>query len=182
MSGGFRRLDERVVHSGYIFDLVTARFESPEGEIFERDIVRHPGAVSVVPIDADGNIVMVRQYRPALDEPLLEIPAGKRDVADEPPEVTAQRELGEEIGMRADSLELLGTFANAPGFSDELSWVYLGRGLRSVPREVQGIEETHLVIEHVSFDDARAMIADGRLTDTKTIIGVLLSAAKVEGD
>jgi len=177
----FRRLDERIVHSGHIFDLVTARFISPEGEVFERDIVRHPGAVSVVPIDADGRVVMVRQYRPALDDLLLEIPAGKRDVADEPPEVTAQRELAEEIGMRAGDLQLLGTFANAPGFSDEFSWIYLGRDLQSVAREVQGIEESHLEIEHVSFDEARAMIADGRLVDTKSIIGILLAGPMVAG-
>lgn len=182
MTGGFRRLDERIVHSGHIFDLVTARFASPEGDVFERDIVRHPGAVSVVPIDADGRIVMVRQYRPALDELLLEIPAGKRDVADEPPQVTAQRELAEEIGMRAGDLRLLGTFANAPGFSDELSWVYLGRDLRTVPREVQGIEESHLVIERITFAEARTMIADGRLTDTKSIVGILLAAPLVDGD
>ena len=182
MTGGFRRLDERVVHSGHIFDLVTARFTSPEGEVFERDIVRHPGAVSVVPVDAEGRIVMVRQYRPALDELLLEIPAGKRDVAGEPPELTAQRELAEEIGMRAGSLDLLGTFANAPGFSDELSWVYLGRDLHDVPRDVQGIEESHLVIERISFAEARAMIVDGRLTDTKTIIGVLLAASMFDGE
>lgn len=181
MSGGFRRLDERVVHSGYIFDLVTARFESPEGEVFERDVVRHPGAVSVVPIDDDGRIVMVRQYRPALDDLLLEIPAGKRDVADEPPADTAQRELGEEIGVRAGSLTLLGTFANAPGFSDEMSWVFLGRDLEAVPREVQGIEETHLVVERITFAEAREMIVDGRLTDTKSIVGILLAAPLVEG-
>jgi len=182
VSGGFRRLDERTVHSGHIFELVTARFESPEGEVFERDIVRHPGAVSVVPIDTDGRIVMVRQYRPALDELLLEIPAGKRDVADEPPIETAQRELAEEIGVRAGSLHLLGTFANAPGFSDELSWVYLGRDLVPVDREVQGIEESHLVIERLTFAEARAMIADGRLTDTKSIVGILLAAPMVDGE
>lgn len=182
MSDGFRRLDERIVHSGYIFDLVTARFASPEGEEFHRDIVRHPGAVSVVPVTDDGNVLMVRQYRPALDDLLLEIPAGKRDVADEPPEVTAQRELGEEIGMRAGRLELLGTFANAPGFSDELSWVFLGRDLEPVPRDVQGVEETHMTLESLSFDEARAMISDGRLIDTKSIIGILLASTRIDGD
>lgn len=181
MNGGFRRLDERVVHSGYIFELVTATFESPEGESFERDIVRHPGAVSVVPIADDGRIMMVRQYRPALDALVLEIPAGKRDVADEPPEETAQRELAEEIGMCAGRLELLGTFANAPGFSDELSWVFLGRDLASVPRDVQGVEETHMTIESITFDEARGLIADGGLIDTKSIIGILLAATRIDG-
>ena len=123
MTDSFRKVDEVVLHHGYIFDLVRAEFVSPEGESFSRDIVRHPGAVSVVPVAEDGRVIMVRQYRPALDRFILEIPAGKRDVADEPPEDTAQRELGEEIGVRAGSLQLLGTFANAPGFSDEMSWI-----------------------------------------------------------
>lgn len=181
MSDQFRKVDEVVLHSGYIFDLVRAEFISPDGETFSRDIVRHPGAVSCVPIDADGLVIMVRQYRPALDRYVLEIPAGKRDVVDEPPADTAQRELGEEIGMRAGRLDLLGTFANAPGFSDELSWVYLGRDLEVVPRDVQGIEESHMSVERVSFDDAFAMIADGSLIDTKTVVGLYLAATLVGG-
>lgn len=180
MTSTFRRIDEVVLHRGYIFDVVRAEFESPDGERFSRDIVRHPGAVTVVPVDDEGSIIMVRQYRPALDAYILEIPAGKRDVVDEPPEVTAQRELGEEIGMHAASLELLGTFANAPGFSDELSWIYLGRDLQDVARDVQGIEESHMEIERYSFDDAFAMIADGSLIDTKTVVG--LSLARIQLD
>ena len=181
MSEQFRKVDEVVLHSGYIFDLVRADFVSPEGESFSRDIVRHPGAVSVVPVDDDGRVIMVRQYRPSLDQYILEIPAGKRDVADEPPAETAQRELGEEIGMRAGTLELLGTFANAPGFSDELSWVYLGRNLESVPRDVQGIEESHMTIERFTFEESFAMISDGSLIDTKTVIGLYLAATMVGG-
>lgn len=181
MSTQFKKVDEVVLHRGYIFDVVRAEFVSPDGEHFSRDIVRHPGAVTVVPIDSDGRIIMVRQYRPALDQFLLEIPAGKRDVADEPPEETAQRELGEEIGMRAGRLELLGTFANAPGFSDEMSWIYLGRDLEEVPREIQGIEESHMEIERYSFDMCLAMIADGSLIDTKTVVGVSLAASRIGG-
>lgn len=181
MNERFRKVDEVVLHGGYIFDLVRADFISPEGESFSRDIVRHPGAVSVVPIDDEGRVIMVRQYRPALDQYILEIPAGKRDVADEPPAETAQRELGEEIGMRAESLDLLGTFANAPGFSDELSWVYLGRNLESVPRDVQGIEESHMSVERFTFEESFAMIADGSLIDTKTVVGLYLAAALVGG-
>ena len=181
MTDSFRKVDEVVLHHGYIFDLVRAEFVSPEGESFSRDIVRHPGAVSVVPVAEDGRVIMVRQYRPALDRFILEIPAGKRDVADEPPEDTAQRELGEEIGVRAGSLQLLGTFANAPGFSDEMSWIYLGRDLETVPRDVQGIEESHMTIERVSFDAAIAMIADGTIIDTKTVVGVHLAATLVGG-
>lgn len=181
MSTQFKKVDEVVLHRGYIFDVVRAEFVSPDGEQFSRDIVRHPGAVTVVPVDSHGRIIMVRQYRPALDQFLLEIPAGKRDVADEPPEETAQRELGEEIGMRAGRLELLGTFANAPGFSDEMSWIFLGLELEEVPRDIQGIEESHMEIERHSFEECLAMIADGSLIDTKTVVGVSLAASRIGG-
>jgi len=181
VSAEFEQVDEVLIHSGYIFDVVRAEFVAPDGERFSRDIVRHPGAVSVVPIDREGRVIMVRQYRPALDRFLLEIPAGKRDVADEPPEETAQRELGEEIGMRAGRLELLGTFANAPGFSDEMSWIFLGLDLTEVPRDVQGVEESHMAIERYSFTQLSAMIADGSLVDTKSVVGVSLAAARLGG-
>jgi ADP-ribose pyrophosphatase len=181
VSRQFRKVDEVLLHRGYIFDVVRAEFLSPDGQQFSRDIVRHPGAVTVVPVDSDGRIIMVRQYRPALDQFLLEIPAGKRDVADEPPEETAQRELGEEIGMRAGRLELLGTFANAPGFSDEMSWIFLGLDLEEVPREVQGIEESHMEIERYTFDDSMELIANGSLIDTKTVVGVALAASRLGG-
>jgi ADP-ribose pyrophosphatase len=102
-------------------------------------------------------------------------------VADEPPAETAQRELGEEVGMRAGTLDLLGTFANAPGFSDEISWVYLGRNLESVPLDVQGIEESHMSVERFTFDEAFSLIADGSLIDTKTVIGLYLAASLVGG-
>lgn len=172
---GFRRIDESLVHHGYIIDLVTGTFEAPDGSRFERDIVRHPGAVSVVPLHDDGTVTMVRQYRAALDDTLLELPAGKRDLADEPPEATARRELIEEVGLDAGRLELLGRFVNSPGFCDELSWVYLARDLEPVPRDVQGIEEEHLVIETIRLDEVPSMIADGRLHDAKSIIGLLLT-------
>ena len=91
-------------------------FAGPDGSPFERDIVHHPGAVSAVPlVEPPIEVIMVRQYRAAVDRELLEIPAGKRDVAGEAPEVTAHRELIEEIGMRAGRLERLGEFYNSPG-------------------------------------------------------------------
>src|SRR4051794_13721714 len=97
----FRKRDERVVHRGSLITVAVGTFEDPDGEAFERDLVHHPGAVSVVAIEDDGRVVMVRQYRAAVDAELLEIPAGKRDVEGESPEATAARELEEEVGLRA---------------------------------------------------------------------------------
>jgi 8-oxo-dGTP pyrophosphatase MutT (NUDIX family) len=169
---GFRRLREREIHSGHVITLVEGEFETPEGEVISRDIVRHPGAVSVVPLDGD-DVVLVRQYRAAVEKDLLEIPAGKRDVVDEPPAETARRELVEEIGFTADDLVPLATFYNSVGFSDEFSHVFLATGLRPVPMDRQGPEEMHMTIERIPVDEVASAIATGRIVDAKTIIGLL---------
>jgi len=171
---GFRQIDETVVYEGWVVTVAQGRFETPDGEVVDRDCLRHPGAVSVVPMVGD-DVVMVRQYRAAIDQELLEIPAGKRDVADEPPEVTAGRELAEEVGYRAGSLTLLAEFYNSAGFCDERSFVYLGEDLEPTPTDLQGVEEQHMTIETVPLDTVPELIASGELCDAKTIIGCLLA-------
>jgi ADP-ribose pyrophosphatase len=161
-------------------DLVVGEFFAPDGRRMERDIVHHPGAVAVVPIVGD-EAVLVRQYRPALDAELLEIPAGIRDVDGEPLETTAARELAEEIGMRADRLDYLCAFYNAPGFSDERIHLFVGTGLTEVGRDAQGHEEEHMTIERVRLDDVPRLVASGELTDAKSIIGLLLVLGRRSG-
>lgn len=172
---GFVKGPERIVHLGHVIEVAVGEFTGPAGERFTRDLVHHPGAVSVVPLVDDDTVLLVRQYRAAIDGELLEIPAGKRDVADEPPAVTAARELEEEVGRRAGRLELLAEFHNSPGFCDEHSFVFLGRDLREVAHDRQGVEESAMVVEAVPLDVVPAMIADGRLRDAKSIIGLLLT-------
>jgi 8-oxo-dGTP pyrophosphatase MutT (NUDIX family) len=179
MSAGFRRTGERVLHRGSTISLAVGTIVAPDGTTYERDIVHHPGAVSVVPLLDDGTVVLVRQYRAALDAELLEIPAGKRDQPGEPPETTAARELAEEVGLAAASLELLAEFHNSPGFSDERSFVYLGRDLTPVPADLQGVEEQHMSIEHHGLDEVPTLIADARITDAKTIIGLTLTLRRL---
>ncbi|MFP5319525.1 MAG: NUDIX hydrolase [Acidimicrobiia bacterium] len=175
MSSPFRKLSERTVFEGSLVSVAVATFEGPDGT-FERDVVHHPGAVDVVPLLDDGRtVVMVRQYRAAIDADVLEIPAGKRDVQEEPPEVTAHRELEEEIGMRAGRMELLARFLNSPGFCDEESWVFLARDLTATANSLQGVEEQHMTVEEISLDDVPRLIASGDLVDAKTIIGLLLA-------
>lgn len=179
MTSGFTKGAERPVHEGAVITTSVGSFTAPDGSSFERDLVHHPGAVSVVPLTDDGRVVFVRQYRAALDRVLLEIPAGKRDVADEPPEVTAGRELTEEIGRAAGSLTLLAEFHNSPGFSDEHSYVYLGRDLTEVADDRQGVEEQHMTVELVPLASVPELIASGELTDAKSIIGCLLALRAV---
>ena len=154
-------------------------FESPDGSVFSRDIVHHPGAVSIVPVETDGTVLLVRQYRAAIDAELLEIPAGKRDVADEPPELTAHRELAEEVGRVAGRMELLGTFYNSPGFCDEYSYTYLARDLAETAIEAHSVEEAAMTVERLPFDEALAMVVRGEITDAKTIIALLLAKERL---
>ena len=171
-ASGFRRVSEALVHEGHAISVVVGEFETPEGEIVTRDIVRHPGAVSVVPVDGD-EVVLVRQYRAAVEFDVLEIPAGKRDVPGEEPAVTAVRELEEEVGLTTDNVVPLATFHNSIGFSDELSYVFLATNLSPVPFDRQGPEEHHMTIERMTLDEVPNAISDGRITDAKTIIGLL---------
>lgn len=176
---GFRQLDERVIHRGHVVTFAVGTFEAPDGSRFERDVIRHPGAVSVVAVDDDDQVVLVRQYRAALDQAILELPAGKLDLDGEDPVVCAQRELAEEVGLAAKDWELLATFHHSPGFCDEEGRVWLARGLTAVPDDRQGIEERAMTIERWPLSGVEAMIADGTVHDAKTVIGLLLARARL---
>ncbi len=171
--GKFRKLEERSVFQSSLLNVVVATFEAPDGQRFERDLVHHPGAVVMVPVDEQtGEVVFVRQYRAPLDRELLEIPAGKRDVKGEPPETTAARELVEETGLEAGRLDLVGHFFNSPGFSDEESWCFLARDLRKVPDARHGIEEEYMTVERHPLSSVGELIRSGEITDVKTIAGL----------
>jgi ADP-ribose pyrophosphatase len=163
------------VYQGYIWNVVVGDFEGPDGHPFTRDIVRSPGAVAAVPLHDDGTVVLVRQYRAPFDERIIEIPAGMRDVLDEPVETTARRELVEEVGLEAERLELLSEFYPAAGMTDSVLHVFLATGLREVDRQAHGPEEEDMEVLRVPLDEAVAMVVDGRICDAKTVIGLLLA-------
>jgi len=170
---GFRPLREDVVFDGWIIKVAKGTFEGPDGQEFERDIVHHPGAVAAVPLIGD-DIVLVRQYRAALDQMMLEIPAGLRDVEGEPLEETARRELIEEVGLAAGSMELLTTIHNSVGFCDESITLFLATDLSPVERELtDSPEEQAMEIIRIPLLEAEQMILRGEITDAKTMIGVL---------
>jgi len=179
LNRGFRREGEREIYRGHFIRVASGTFSAPDGTTFDRDLVHHPGAVSIVPLLDDGQVVLVRQYRAALDSYLLEIPAGIRDVHGEEPEVTAARELAEEVGLVASSIELLCRFHNSAGFCDELVHVFLGTGLTECGTDLQGLEEQHMTVEHLALDDVPGKIASGELTDAKTIIGLTLARERL---
>jgi 8-oxo-dGTP pyrophosphatase MutT (NUDIX family) len=172
---GFAHLGDEERYRGWRISVVDGRFTAPDGAEFHRDIVRHPGAVAVVPMTDRGTVLLVRQYRGAVDRWLLEIPAGTRDVEHEAPEKTAGRELEEETGMRAEHLELLTVIYNTPGFCDEEALLYLASGLTPVPHARHGHEEQYIELVEVSLDDLDAMIERGELTDAQTLVGLFLA-------
>ncbi|MDP9387988.1 MAG: NUDIX hydrolase [Actinomycetota bacterium] len=179
---GFRKLGEREVWGGSLVSVAVGRFASPEGDEFEREVVHHPGAVSVVPVvDGGAAVLLVRQYRAAIDRELIEIPAGKRDVAGEEPEATARRELEEEVGMRAGRIEKLVEFYNSAGFCDEHSFIFLADDLEPCAASAHGVEESHLTVEQVALADVPGLIASGVIADAKTIIGLTLARERLAG-
>jgi ADP-ribose pyrophosphatase len=115
----FRVVREETAWTGRRLAIHVAQVQGPDGELLEREMVHHPGAVGVVPLHDDGTVTLVCQYRFALDRMVWEVPAGLRDVEGEPTELTAARELAEEAGLAADTVLHLLTFHNSPGFSDE---------------------------------------------------------------
>lgn len=173
----FRHLGDRLVHQGYIWHVVVATFESPDGELFERDVIRSPGAVGVLPLlfeDGAPTVVFVRQYRGPLDQYVLEIPAGMRDVPEESLELTAERELIEEAGFSAGRLEYLTHFLSSAGMTDSVLHLYLATDLSPVARDVHGPEETHMEVLRLPLAEAVEMVARGEINDAKTVIGLLL--------
>ena len=165
--------ESRSVFKGQIVEVVVERIRTPDGRDIERETVRHPGAVAVVPVAEDGNILMVRQGRHAVDNLLLELPAGKLD-ADEDPWDCAKRELEEETGYRCGSLELLVSYYSTPGFSDEKVHVFLSRQITKVAEAPTLDGDEPISIEWLHQDEALAAVLDGRIVDSKTIIGITL--------
>ncbi len=183
-STGFRRTGEREIHQGYIVRFVEAEFEAEDGTTFTRDVVRTPMAVAIVPVDrgpdGDWEVVLVRQFRAPIDALLWEIPAGMCDVVGEASSETAQRELAEEAGYRAQHLEVLTPFHPAAGFTDHRTTIFLGVGLDEVGRSADGIEEQHMEIRRLPLATALDWVTAGEITDAKTIIGLLLAERRLD--
>ncbi|SNT60130.1 ADP-ribose pyrophosphatase [Asanoa hainanensis] len=170
---------------GKIFSVVTDRVTMPGGGQADRDYVRHVGAVGVVPLDDEGRVLLVRQYRHPVGKTMWELPAGLVDVAGEAPTSTADRELAEEADLRCERLDLLVDLHTSPGFSDELIRVFLARGLSSIPeaeRFQRSDEEAEITVEWVPLDEAVAMALRSEITNAAAVAGLLATARARDED
>jgi ADP-ribose pyrophosphatase len=156
--------------SGHVIRIRVDEVERADGRRTTRDVVEHPGAVAIVAWDG-ARLAMVRQWRHATGQSLLEIPAGTLE-PDEPPEATARRELAEEAGLAAATWEPGPRFYTAPGFCDELMHLFLATGLGPAADEHGHDEDEELSLEWLELADALAAVDDGRIMDAKTIAGV----------
>lgn len=179
----FRHLGDEPVHQGHIWHVVVADFEAPDDTRFRRDIVRSPGSVGVVPLvfDAEGvpSVVLVRQYRPAYEREIIEIPAGMRDVPGEDPAETGRRELIEEAGLSPGAIDHLLDMLPSPGMTDSVCSIYLATECVPVDHDRHGPEEDHMEVLHVPLDEALAMIDRGEITDGKTVCGLLATDRRI---
>ena len=165
----------RRVYEGRVLSLDVDQVSEPGGVEGTREVVRQSGSVAALPILSDGRIVLVRQYRYAVDAQVWELPAGRRD-AGETPEAGARRELEEEVGLRAGSLEPLLVFWTTPGFCDEVMHLFRATALEAVPPRPEADER----IEQATFtlDEALSMLRRGEIREGKTIVALLLEAAR----
>jgi len=161
----------REIYRGRVVRLTLETVILPNGHRLDLEVVRHPGAAAVVALTEAGEVLLVRQYRHAAGGYIYEVPAGKLD--GEAPEACAARELREEAGVTAGSLERLGSIVTTPGFSDEVIHIFLARDLRPATQELEADEV--LSVERVSFERALDMCARGELHDAKSMCALLLA-------
>ena len=176
MSENIRRVGRELKYKGAILDVYTDHMEFANGNTAEWDFIKHKGAAAVVPVTEDGKLVMVRQYRNALDRYTLEIPAGALDYAEEPGIVCAGRELEEETGYRCDSLEWLINIRTTVAFCNEKIEVFVARNL--IPSHQHLDEDEYIELETYTVEELKEKIFRGEIEDSKTIASILAYDAK----
>lgn len=158
------------VFNGVRFNVHSFTVPGKQGKPVQKDVIVHPGAVVVLPILSDNNIVMIRNQRFAVGKELWELPAGTLEPA-EPPLETAKRELIEETGYQADKVDHLITFYPSPGICNEIMYAYVAKGLEFVGQHLDETEE--ITVEIISWDKALAMVRDGIICDAKSMMTIL---------
>lgn len=168
----FKTLQSEQHYQGRAFSVRRDQVQLPDGRTSWLDIVDHRGAITILPVDAAGEIWFVRQYRHPAGRLLLELPAGTLEPAEDP-QKAALRELREEIGMRAEKLHKISEFYLAPGYSTEYMYIYLASELTPAPLSQD--EDEYLFVEKIPLRDAYQLLAAGEIKDAKTLLGLLVA-------
>lgn len=172
-----KNFEEKTIHTekifeGNIIELQVDEVSLPNGKVSKREIIKHPGAVAIIAITKDNKLVLVKQYRKALEKTLIEIPAGKLD-NNEQPLVAAVRELEEETGYTTKELSFVTSFYTSPGFANELVHIYITDSLEKLETPVAGDEDEFIEIMEVTLDEAKQFVEDEQIHDAKTNYAIL---------
>ncbi|MCR5590381.1 MAG: NUDIX hydrolase [Lachnospiraceae bacterium] len=172
------RIGRRLIHNGAIVDIYQDRMMLPDGSEENFDFIKHKGAAAVIPVMDDGRIIMVRQYRNAIDAYTLEIPAGGLDGADEPTKIAAHRELEEETGYRADieDVEFLLSLYTTVAFCNEKIDIYVAHNLTKTEQHLD--DDEFIDVEIYTIDELTKLVLEGKIVDAKTIAGLMAYRAK----
>jgi ADP-ribose pyrophosphatase len=173
-----KTISRKHIYKGNVITIENLTVTLPNGKEASRDLVLHPGASVVVPLNEEGQLYMVRQYRKPIEQVSLEIPAGKLDPGEDPA-VCAERELKEETGLVADKITHLISIHSTPGFSNEVLHIYAATGLHE--GESCTDEDEFLSCEKISVKSLADMVLKGEITDAKTIIGIFLAEKIMNG-
>ena len=172
-------IKHRLFFEGRKFNFEVSRFRLPNQSVGDWEWIRHPGGSMAVPVTAQGEFVLVKQYRFAMQGRLLEFPAGTVEVGEEPL-ATIKREIEEDTGYRAATWQTLGQFPNAPGYSDEIIYAFLATDLEKLPEGLQLEEDEDLEVVLMSADELEQAILDGEPMDAKTIAAFYMAKATLQ--
>ncbi|SDQ52612.1 ADP-ribose pyrophosphatase [Virgibacillus subterraneus] len=172
-----KKFEEKTIHTEKIYDGEVVKLQVddvtlPNGKNSKRELIKHPGAVGIIPITKDNKIVFVEQYRKPLEKSLVEIPAGKLETG-EKPEITAVRELEEETGYTTNSLRFVASFYTSPGFADEIMYLYITDDIIPLEDEVAGDDDEFVELIELTLEEAIQYVKEQRIHDAKTNYAVL---------
>src|SRR5699024_4949767 len=167
-----KTINTEKIFQGKVVDLQVDNVTLPNGKTAKRELIKHPGAVAVIPITKENKIVFVEQYRKPLEKTILEITTGKHEKG-EKPEITAVRELEEETGYTANNLSFVTSFYTSPGFADELMHVYFTNDLKKLEQPVAGDEDEFVEVVELTLSEAKHYKKEQRIHDAKTDYAIL---------
>ncbi len=167
-----KTIGSQAIYNGKIISLKVDDVTLPNGEVSKREIVNHPGAVAVIAITDEGKLIVVEQYRKALERSIIEIPAGKLEPGEEPA-ITAARELEEETGYGCKELTYLQSFATSPGFADEIIHLFVARGLYEIEERAAMDEDEFIELMEITVEEGERMVSEQKIFDAKTAFAIL---------